>query len=698
MRWGQINIREVEPPDFDVAWWEEYWRRIHLDGITLNAGGLVAYYPTKLPDHHRSRWLGDRDLFGELLQAAKRCGMRVLGRIDPGESYEDVYWRHPDWFAVERDGRPMRENAMPELYVPCMNGPYYREFVPEIMREILADYDVDGIFCSEWDGRRRICYCPRCRDIFAQATGHELPPGADPSDMAWKHWVLWHERRLEDLWRFWDCFVKQTKPGTFWMGNHSDRGFLADVAEMINVDNQSRRGDHPLWAVGEQGKRMRARTRGRKPYFHIFSSNSYARHVAKPEAEYRLYIADAVLADSRPWFTIIGGVQKDQRQFGPLADMYRWHHENEEYLRDRRSLAEVAIVFHDRQRFLPRASHGTDAVHSTSSPIPGLGAATTQAGSDPFRGMYYALLRNRIPFDLAHVARLDEAALAQYKLLVLPDVAALSDEEAENIRRFARRGGALLATFETGAYDEWGRPRTEGVLDDLLGVARRWATTGPLNHSYAQLHHDLDRHRILAGLEATEVTHGTDHLVPVQAAPTSEGAALTLIPPYPTYPPEEAFSRTGDSGLPVVLLTEAAAGEGRRAFWPGNVDAFFMATNSPDTGRLLRNSLEWAFPGDQPAGVTGRGLIEMHPYRQARNLQVHLVNFTNPDAWRAPVHELIPAGEQIVRVRLPAGESVARTARCLVSGRDLPVRETDGWAEAVLPDLLDHEVVVFDLA
>jgi len=35
MRWGQINIREIEPPEFDVAWWEAYWRSIHLDGITL---------------------------------------------------------------------------------------------------------------------------------------------------------------------------------------------------------------------------------------------------------------------------------------------------------------------------------------------------------------------------------------------------------------------------------------------------------------------------------------------------------------------------------------------------------------------------------------------------------------------------------------------------------------------------------------
>ena len=58
-----------------------------------------------------------------------------------------------------------------------------------------------------------------------------------------------------------ESFAKEIKPGTTWMGNHSDKGFLADYADMINVDNQSRRGHTPLWAVGERGKRMRALTR-----------------------------------------------------------------------------------------------------------------------------------------------------------------------------------------------------------------------------------------------------------------------------------------------------------------------------------------------------------------------------------------------------------------------------------------------------
>lgn len=693
MRWGQINIRETEPPDFDVAWWEDYWRRLHLDGITLNAGGIVAYYPTRLPDQHRSRWLGDIDLFGDLVNAAKRCEMRVLGRIDPGESHEDVYYRHPDWFALDRDGRSLREQSLPELYIPCMNGPYYREFVPEIMREILGLYDVDGIFCSEWDGRRRVCHCPRCRELFQRDTGFDLPASAAPADLASKRWIAWHQGRLEDLWRFWDGLVKEIKPGAFWMGNHSDRGFLADLAEMINVDNQSRRGDQPLWAVGEQGKKMRALTRGRKPYFHIFSSNSYSRHVAKPESEYRLYIADAVLADSRPWFTIIGGVQPDKRQFGPLEDMYRWHHEHQDELRDRQSMAEVAVVYYDRDRFISDTHQAAEAA-PTASPGLGLVTQSQQRGTDSFRGMYYAMLRNRIPFDLAHVARMDDESLAPYRLLILPDIAAISEGEADNVRRFVNRGGAIIATFETGLYDEWGCPRREGVLDDVLGVARRWPRLGPLVHSYSHLHHP---HHVLSGLEATELTLNSEYLVPVQPAEGTDGSTLTFVPPYPTYPPETAFSRTGDSDLPLLLLSEAGNGRGRRAYWPGNVDALFMATNSPDHGLLLANAVRWAFAGEQPAQVTGPGLIEIHPYRRGNSLQVHMVNFTNPDAWKAPIHELLPVGSQAIRVRIPPGENVGGQARCLVSETTLPVRQRDGWAEVQLPTLLDHEIVVFDL-
>ena len=672
MRWGQINIREIEPPEFDVAWWEAYWRRIHLDGITLNAGGVWAYYPTQLEDQHRSRWLGDRDLYKELVDAVKRCDMRILARIDPSLSHPDVYYRHPDWFALDRDGHLLRENTHEELYVTCMNGPYYWEFIPQIIREIHSRYDVDGIFCSEWDGRRRICYCPRCRQLFMSATRHELPAKADPTDMAWKKWIIWQEGRLEELWQHWDRTTKEIKPGTTYMGNHSDKGHLADFADMINTDHQSRRTHTPLWHVGERGKRMRALTREKKPYFHIFSTNSYSRHVAKPEAEHRLYIADAVLADSRPWFTIIGGVQADRRQFGPLEAMYRWHFEHEDYLRDRQSLAQVAMAFSDRERFLP----------------PGKGS------SDSYRGMYYALLRNRIPFDLVHTGRMDEETLKNYRLLVLPNTAAMSDAEAGEVRRYMRRGGSVLATYETGLYDEWGCPRNAGALDDLLGISSRSPSLGPLAHSFSRLH---GPHAVLAGIDGTEVTLNSQYLVPVVPKQEADASALTLVPPYPVYPPETTFSRTGDSPLPLVLLSEGSSGSGRRVYWPGDVDALLWNTNTPDHCRFLLNSVQWAMGAEQPVQVTGPGLVEMHAYRQEDNLQVHMVNLTNPDVWKAPIHELLPVGRQTIRVRVPDGRAMSSEARCLVSGRELAVSLSGQWAEVDLPGILDHEIVVFGL-
>src|SRR4051812_19996542 len=45
LRWGQTNITEADPTEYDVAWWRQYWRRTRVQGVIINAGGIVAYYP-----------------------------------------------------------------------------------------------------------------------------------------------------------------------------------------------------------------------------------------------------------------------------------------------------------------------------------------------------------------------------------------------------------------------------------------------------------------------------------------------------------------------------------------------------------------------------------------------------------------------------------------------------------------------------
>ncbi len=58
----------------------------------------------------------------------------------------------------------------------------------------------------------------------------------------------------------------------------------------------------------------------------------------------------------------------------------------------------------------------------------------------------------------------------EYRVLILPACYALSDVEAERIREFCRRGGTVIADFACGLFDQHGKGRRRGALDDLFGV------------------------------------------------------------------------------------------------------------------------------------------------------------------------------------------------------------------------------------
>src|SRR3954464_12891918 len=83
MRWAQLTLVEDDPGRFDLPFWLEYFRRTPSDGVCLSAGGGVAYYPTGVPLHHRSRFLGEGDPFGDLVRGCREMGMVVLARTDP---------------------------------------------------------------------------------------------------------------------------------------------------------------------------------------------------------------------------------------------------------------------------------------------------------------------------------------------------------------------------------------------------------------------------------------------------------------------------------------------------------------------------------------------------------------------------------------------------------------------------------------
>src|SRR5262245_52400193 len=61
LRWGQTNITEIDPERYEIAWWRKYWRRTETQGVIINAGGIIAYYPSQVPGHRQAQYLNGRD-------------------------------------------------------------------------------------------------------------------------------------------------------------------------------------------------------------------------------------------------------------------------------------------------------------------------------------------------------------------------------------------------------------------------------------------------------------------------------------------------------------------------------------------------------------------------------------------------------------------------------------------------------------
>ena len=116
MRWAQLTLVEDDPGKFDLSFWLDYFHRTRSDAVCLSAGGCVAYYPTRVPFHHRSQWLGDRDVFGELVAGCRKLGMVVIARTDPHATYDDARQAHPAGSEVAFDAE-RKEGSFHQILV-----------------------------------------------------------------------------------------------------------------------------------------------------------------------------------------------------------------------------------------------------------------------------------------------------------------------------------------------------------------------------------------------------------------------------------------------------------------------------------------------------------------------------------------------------------------------------------------------------
>jgi hypothetical protein len=688
MRWAQLAFVEDDPGNYDSAFWLDYLRRIHADGACLSAGGCVAFYPTKIPLHYRSRWLRDTDPFGEMVKGCRGLNMNVIARTDPHAVHQDVYAAHPDWIAVDASGNKRRHWSDSDFWITCALGPYNFEFMTSVVEEIMTLYDVDGIFSNRWAGSG-MCYCEHCRQNFRDFSRMDLPRTTDPQNSARREYILWRQQRLFELWRLWDSKIKAINPNAAFIANAGggalsdlDMKTIGELAPTLFADRQGRRGVMPPWSNGKNGKEYRA-TLGRKPIAGIFSVGLEEEYRWKDSVqnadEMRLWMADGIAHDLRPWFTKFNAKPIDQRWLPVVEQLYCWHYQNERYLRNEKSLARVAMVY----------SQQTATFYG--------GEKARAKVEDHALGFYQALVEARIPFEMVHDRLLDRERLDSFRTLILPNIAALSVRQCEQLGAFVKTGGSLIATYETSLYDEWGKRRDNFGLAELFGASFEGRIEGPMLNSYLKLEKDSvgGCNGILHGLEdATRIINGVNR---VRVKPLGEAgcAPLTVIPSYPDLPMEEVFPRPATANEPGVFLREI--GRGRVVYFPWDIDRTFWEVLNVDHGKLLRNAVIWATNEAQPVLADGLGVLDVAIWAQRSSMTVHLVNLTNPMMMKGPVREIIPLPRQQVRISIPDNRRPAKV-RLLVANRDVPFRVDAGVVDLEVPSIGLHEVIALDFS
>jgi Hypothetical glycosyl hydrolase 6/Beta-galactosidase trimerisation domain len=689
MRWAQLTLVEDDPGKYDAAFWLDYFRRTHSEAACLSAGGCVAYYPTKVPLHYRSRFLGDRDAFGELVAGCRKLGMNVIARTDPHAAHQEIFDAHPDWIAVTADGKKRKHWADPERWVTCGLGPYNFEFMTEITREIMQMYKVDGIFSNRWNGSG-MCYCEHCQQNFKKFSGLDLPRTNNPRDEARRQYIVWQQVRLFELWRLWDGEIKKINPNASFIANAGggalsdlDMKTIGELAPTLFADRQARRGLMPPWANGKNGKEFAA-TLGRKAIVGIFSVGVEEPYRWKDSVqssdEIRLWVVDGIAHNLRPWFTKFNGKVIDKRWLKVVEDLYGWHYRNERYLRNEQSLARVAVVY----------SQQTATFYG--------GEQARSRVEDHSLGFYQALVEARVPFDMVHDRLLDADHVRQYRTLILPNIAALSSAQCEQLKSFVARGGNLIATHETSLYDEWGAQRSDFGLASLFGASFAGRVDRNIHNSYLNVEKDQQTgqfHPIVHGLEtATRIINGVNW-VSVKPHTKPNYPPLTLVPSYPDLPMEQVWPRVPRTDTPGVFARQTEGG--RVVYFPFDIDRTFWEVLSIDHCKVLQNAVAWAHNEEQPLVVKGRGILDVSLWLQKNSVTAHLVNLTNPMMMKGPIREIIPLSEQEVRIRVPEGRRVNK-AHLLVTGKPPVWRQTGGVVSLTVPSIDLHEVIALDLA
>jgi hypothetical protein len=609
--------------------------------------GLI-YHDTRFEARHPHLEPG-LNLLQEQISACHARGIRVPVYISVGLD-EFMAARHPEWVELGADGK--RRGAAPleaGWKKLCLNSPYV-EYVSAQTREVLEQFDVDGLFFDIIHQGQ--CCCRWCLEAMAT---EGVDAESEEQRRVFAREVLNRLRRritgeVRDLNR--ECTI-------FWNSGHVDPSFrpVLDTYTHLELESLPSGGwgyDHFPLTV-RYGRNLGLDHLGMTGKFHKTWAG-FGELKTRAALEFECFTALAEGSKCSIGDQLHPNGELNAATYELIGQIYSAVAAREPWCAGARPVTELAVL-------TPEAL----GLHD--------GRVDTSAG-----GALRMLLESHHQFDVVDT----EMDWSRYRSLILPDKIRLDDALAARVRSYLAGGGAVIASHRSGLRPEGG----EGEAFALEELGVRYLREAPFSPDFARA-----RPEIAEGIPDTEHVFYDRGL---EVEPVGEGRVLADVwHPYFNRTWEHFCSHrhtpaAGPGDAPAAVATP------RTLYFAHPIFGSFYRHGYRPYKQLVLNALLLLLPDplvETNAPSTARITVTRQE-TEARTL-VHLLHYIPEQRYREiqTIEEAIPLFEVQLAVRLTAAP---RRAYLAPEGRELPLEWRNGRACLTVPEVRGYAMVALE--
>ena len=644
-----------------------------------------------------------------------------IGPVQVPSANETFAKAHPDWLRIRPNGKP---DPNPN-FANIRSG--YSDWLLKQLAYVTREFKVDGFWFDGYAPVHLHTYDLETKSAFRKFSGgKEIPaPLKDEPNRSFyfdarkspivREYLNWHEDyfvRFADRMR--DA-IRKENPSAIIYANHSANRtwyfpnmymgeYPITYAGAVDISSVELYWDVPGDPLYQQFVYafMQGVTRERGASVWIQPSAHGISGISSP-VEIQLRGLEGV-----PW-----GVYPEFVESTGREEYYKLHLENvkarETWWRNSQAISHIGIVASEQTRSL--YAQGALPIYFSHT-----------------LGAFKAFQEKHLPTRILTEHDIEDSNLYGVQVLVLPNVACLSDRAAEVVRRFVKNGGGLIATFETSLYDEKFQKRSNFALNDLFKA--KYLATHTVSQRVENLNLLLEANHPVVDDPIVRSKQNTSWLIPGKppekgtialVASAAKVAALDGGKVLATYnvnlPPEEAKHRQ-----PAIIASEY--GKGRVVYFPASVDKALFFYPDAYQRQLLANAARWVARDTLPAvEVTGPLILTTTFRRQVseRRTIVHLLNQASSWGQHSLYQKLAPLPEELNKqwgfpdqselrgtwgvreeviplsgIRVFCRVPGIRKATLQPGDQPLNLKPVPGGVEVVVNDLGMHAMVIFE--